>query len=60
MISEIDTVKEDIYEMIADIKDENVLNSIKVIIENIQAKTTDETTNKRDLTGYIKEWVKNM
>ena len=46
--------------MIADIKDENVLNSIKVIIENIQANATDETTNKRDLTGYIKEWVKNM
>ncbi|TCI90193.1 hypothetical protein [Tenacibaculum sp. M341] len=61
MISEIDTIKEDIYDIVAEINDENVLLAVKTIIENIRSNALDEdTTDKRDLTGYIKEWVKNM
>ncbi len=60
MIAEIDTIKEDIYDIVAEINDENVLIAIKTIIENIHSNTKDENTDKRDLTGYIKEWVKNM
>lgn len=61
MISEIDTIKEDIYDIVAEIDDENVLIAVKTIIENIRSNALNQvTTDKRDLTGYIKEWVKNM
>ncbi|WP_075344235.1 hypothetical protein [Tenacibaculum agarivorans] len=61
MIAEIDTIKEDIYDIVAEIDDENVLLAIKTIIQNIHSNTIDEdVTDKRDLVGYIKEWVKNM
>ncbi|WP_408040821.1 hypothetical protein [Tenacibaculum amylolyticum] len=61
MIAEIDTIKEDIYDIVAEIEDENVLIAIKTIISNIHANSiNDDVTDKRDLTGYIKEWVKNM
>lgn len=60
MISETDTIKEDIYDIVAEIDDENVLLAIKTIISNIHSEAIDQTTDKRDLTGYIKEWVKNM
>ena len=61
MIAEIDTIKEDIYDIVAEIDDENVLLAIKTIIQNIYSNTKDnDVTDKRDLVGYIKEWVKNM
>ncbi|TCP23572.1 hypothetical protein EV195_10841 [Tenacibaculum skagerrakense] len=60
MLAEIDTIKEEIYDIVAEIDDENVLQAIKTIITNIHSKTIDQVTDKRDLTGYIKEWVKNM
>lgn len=60
MIAEIDTIKEEIYDIVAEIDDENVLLAVKTIIKNIQFNSIDYVTDKRDLTGYIKEWVKNM
>ncbi|CAL2088828.1 hypothetical protein [Tenacibaculum sp. 190524A05c] len=60
MIAEIDTIKEEIYDIVAEIDDENVLLAIKTIITNIHSNAIDQVTGKRDLTGYIKEWVKNM
>ncbi len=61
MIAEIDTIKEDIYDIVAEINDENVLLAIKTIIQNIHSNTIDtDVTDKRDLVGYIKEWVKDM
>ncbi|WP_299623317.1 hypothetical protein [uncultured Tenacibaculum sp.] len=61
MIAEIDTIKEDIYDIVAEIDDENVLLAIKTIIQNIHSNTIDsDVTDKRDLVGYIKEWVKDM
>ncbi|CAL2059519.1 hypothetical protein [Tenacibaculum sp. 190524A05c] len=60
MIAEIDTIKEEIYDIVAEIDDENVLLAIKTIITNIHSNAIDQVTDKRDLTGYIKEWVKNM
>ncbi len=61
MLAEIDTIKEEIYDIVAEIDDENVLQAIKTIITNIHSNIIDDdVTDKRDLTGYIKEWVKNM
>ncbi|MCH2034748.1 MAG: hypothetical protein MK202_14655 [Tenacibaculum sp.] len=60
MIAEIDTIKEEIYDIVAEIDDENVLLAVKTIIKNIHSNSIDHVTDKRDLTGYIKEWVKNM
>jgi hypothetical protein len=60
MIAEIDTIKEEIYDILAEIDDENVLLAIKTIITNIHSNSINAETDKRDLTGYIKEWVKNM
>ncbi len=61
MIAETDTIKEDIYDIVAEIEDAHVLLAIKTIITNIKSNPIhDEMTDKRDLTGYIKEWVKNM
>ena len=57
---EIDTLKEIIYEKIADIKDEKVLLAIRTIIDNLQTNNLDKDTLKRDLGGYIKEWVKSI
>ncbi|CAM1351338.1 MULTISPECIES: hypothetical protein [Tenacibaculum] len=60
MTNEIDTIKENIYDKIAEINDENVLIAIQTIIVNIENSREDKITNKEDFTSYIKEWVKNM
>ncbi len=61
MTTDVDILKEALYEKIADIHDENVLNAINTLVDNIQTKGIDGAiTEKRDLTGYIKEWVKSM
>ena len=57
---EIDSLKEDIYDKIADINDENVLLAINTIIDNLDTSSIDKDTYKRDLTGYVKEWVKSF
>ncbi|WP_408028939.1 hypothetical protein [Tenacibaculum xiamenense] len=60
MTAEIDTIKESIYEKIAEIHDENVLMAIQTIINNIENSKDDQITSKKDFSSYIKEWVKNM
>lgn len=61
MTTEIDTLKDALYDKIADIHDENVLKAIHTLVDNIKNEVFEEaTTEKIDLTGYIKEWVKNM
>ncbi len=62
MISTIeeDTLKENIYEKISNIKDGKVLVAINTIIDNLEISSIDKDTEKRDLTGYIKEWAKNI
>lgn len=61
MTTNIDALKETIYEKIGDINDEKVLNAIKTLVDTMKAEVLEETiTKKRDLTGYIKEWAKNM
>ncbi|RKF04816.1 hypothetical protein C8N26_0209 [Tenacibaculum lutimaris] len=58
MTTDIDTLKDALYEKIADIQDENVLKAIHTLVDNIS--TEEVIIEKRDLTGYIKEWVKSM
>ncbi|WP_156025549.1 hypothetical protein [Tenacibaculum sp. 47A_GOM-205m] len=58
MTTDIDTLKDALYEKIADIQDENVLRAIHTLVDNIS--TEEVIIEKRDLTGYIKEWVKSM
>ncbi|MFV0248192.1 MAG: hypothetical protein ACK5H1_04430 [Tenacibaculum sp.] len=60
MTTEINLIKESIYEKIAEINDQKVLIAIQTIIESIQNNNENEITNKQDFTSYIKEWVKNM
>ena len=60
MTAEIDTIKESIYEQIAEINDEKVLMAIQTIINNIENSKDDQITSKKDFSSYIKEWVKNM
>ena len=60
MTTEIDVIKENIYDKIAEINDEKVLIAIQTIIDNIEKSTEDEITKKEDFTSYIREWVKNM
>ncbi|CAM1351252.1 hypothetical protein [Tenacibaculum crassostreae] len=61
MTTEIDTLKDALYDKIADIHDENVLKAIHTLVDNIKNEVFEEaTTEKIDLTGYIKEWVKSM
>ncbi|WP_428741379.1 hypothetical protein [Tenacibaculum sp.] len=61
MTTDIDVLKDALYEKIADIHDENVLRAIHTLVDNIKTEGLDEAvTEKRDLTGYIKEWVKSM
>ncbi|CAM1339231.1 hypothetical protein [Tenacibaculum aestuarii] len=61
MTTDIDTLKDALYEKIADIQDENVLRAIHTLVDNISTEELEEAiTEKRDLTGYIKEWVKSM
>ena len=57
---EIDSLKESIYDKIAEIEDEKVLLAINTIIDNLEVNSTDKDTTKRDLTGYIKEWAKTL
>lgn len=56
----LDILKEDIYDRIAEIEDENVLIAIKTLIENIPVSEENNFTEKRDFNQYIKEWVKDM
>jgi hypothetical protein len=61
MNTDVDVLKEDLYDKIAEINDENVLRAIHTLVDNMRNETFEEATKeKRDLTGYIKEWVKNM
>jgi hypothetical protein len=61
MTTNVDVLKDSLYERIADINDEKVLSAIKILIDNIKTEVLDEAiTRKRDLTSYIKEWAKNM
>lgn len=57
---EIDTLRENIYEKVSEIKDEKVLLAINTIIDNLDTNTFDKYTLKKDFSGYIKEWVKNI
>ena len=56
----IDTLKEEIYEKLAEINDENILFAIKTIINNLENDSIDEFTTKEDFSEYIKEWIKHM
>ena len=56
----LDILKEEIYEKVSDINDENVLIAIKTLIENIYVSSKDNYTDKEDFNLYIKEWLKNM
>lgn len=56
----LDILKEDIYEKVAEIEDENVLIAIKTLIENIHISKENSYTEKQDFNLYIKEWLKNM
>ncbi|CAM1351259.1 hypothetical protein [Tenacibaculum insulae] len=61
MTTNVDVLKDSLYEKIADINDEKVLNAIKTLVDNIKTEVLDEAiTRKRDLTSYIKEWAKSM
>ncbi|TYQ00369.1 hypothetical protein C7447_101981 [Tenacibaculum adriaticum] len=55
-----DTLKEEIYDKLAEINDENVLSAIKTIINKLENDSLDKFTVKEDFSGYIKEWVKSM
>jgi hypothetical protein len=57
---EIDTLRENIYEKVSEIKDEKVLLAINTIIDKLDTNTFDKYTIKKDFSGYIKEWVKNI
>ncbi|NVJ89315.1 MAG: hypothetical protein HWD82_07730 [Flavobacteriaceae bacterium] len=52
-----DILKDYIYDKIADIEDEKVLQAIKTIIDNLTLKAEDNFTEKQDFYSYIKEWV---
>lgn len=61
MTTDIDVLKETIYEKIGEINDVKVLNAIKTLVDTMKAEVVEGTiTEKRDLTSYIKEWAKNM
>jgi len=61
MTTDVDILKETIYEKIGEINDVKVLNAIKTLVDTMKAEVLEGTvTKKRDLTGYIKEWAKNM
>ncbi|CAL2104679.1 conserved protein of unknown function [Tenacibaculum sp. 190130A14a] len=60
MTASIDLIKEEIYDKIEKIDDENVLEAIKTIINNLEVDAVNKVTQKEDFNGYIKEWVKNM
>ena len=60
MTATVDLIKGEIYDKIAEINDEKVLLAIQTLITNLEVSDINQVTNKRDLNGYIKEWVKNM
>ncbi len=61
MITNVDVLKESLYEKIAEINDEKVLKAIETLVDNIKTEVLEgEITRKRDLTSYIKEWAKSM
>lgn len=61
MTTNVDVLKDALYEKIAEINDEEILVAIKTLIDNVQTEVLDEAiTRKRDLTSYIKEWAKSV
>lgn len=60
MTTTADAIKENIYDKIAEINDENILIAIQTLIDNIEINSLNSVTEKEDFAGYIKEWVKNM
>ncbi len=58
--TEIDLIKETLYEKIADIENINILIAIQTLVESIEQRSDDFVTSKQDFNGYIREWVKNM
>ncbi len=58
--TEIDVIKETLYEKIADIENINILIAIQTLVESIEQRSDDFVTSKQDFNGYIREWVKNM
>ena len=61
MTTNVDVLKDSLYDKIADINDEKVLEAIKTLVDNIKTDVLGEAiTRKRDLTSYIKEWVKSV
>lgn len=60
MQTSLDTIKEDIYDKVSEIKDERVLKAIKTLIDNLYHSLDEEVTETVDLNNYIKEWVKSI
>ncbi|WNW01493.1 hypothetical protein RRF68_10900 [Tenacibaculum sp. HL-MS23] len=61
MTTNVDVLKDALYDKIADINDEKVLEAIETLVDNIKTDVLGEaTTSKRDLTSYIKEWAKSV
>ncbi len=60
MQTSLDTIKEDIYDKVSEIKDERVLKAIKTLIDNLYHSLDEEVTETIDLNYYIKEWVKSI
>ncbi|CAM1334076.1 hypothetical protein [Tenacibaculum aestuariivivum] len=61
MTTNTDVLKDSLYEKIADINDEKVLEAIMTLVDNIKTDVLhDAVTEKIDLTSYIKEWAKSM
>ncbi|PQJ21631.1 hypothetical protein [Tenacibaculum sp. SG-28] len=58
--TEIDLIKETLYDKIADIENVNILRAIQTIVESIEKRSDDFVTSKQDFNSYIREWVKNM
>lgn len=60
MIATVDLIKDNIYEKVSKINDENVLMAIETIISKMNSENIDSVTQKEDFVGYIKEWVKEL
>lgn len=58
--TEIDLIKETLYDKIADIENISILKAIQTIVESIEKRSDDFVTSKQDFNSYIREWVKNM
>ncbi|MEX6627037.1 hypothetical protein PG913_11365 [Tenacibaculum pacificus] len=61
MVTNIDVLKDSLYEKIEGINDEKVLKAIITLVDSIKTDILqDAVTEKRDLTSYIKEWAKDI